>query len=359
MVRDKIRLEDIALKEGKYPLPLEQREKRAMEMDKEKLSGAGVREISFPSKISSITAALKADGVGTKILLAEAMEEYDTVGIDAVAMTANDLLCLGARPLMLVDYLAQNRDEPEIHRKIIKGIEKGCDIGNIMLVGGETATLGDMIQGYKMGGYHFDLASVCFGIIGSKGSITGDTIKDGDVVVGLKSNGLHSNGFLWARPLLLKEFNKNAPYNIHDKAPSGEEIGEILLKPTLIYVKPVLKMIDELNVKGISHITGGAFKIKLPRIAPSNMSFVLNNMPDPPWIFKEIQEKSNTTLDMLYETFNMGIGMCIVVPKKEGENVISIANEFNYDAQIIGFAKEDDKTRVYIPNYNIVYGKVE
>lgn len=359
MVKEKIRLEDIAIKESKYPLPIEMREKRAMEMAKEKLSEAGVREINFPSKISSVNVALKADGVGTKILLAEAMEKYDTVGIDAVAMTANDLLCLGARPVMLVDYLAQNQDEPEIHKKIIKGIEKGCDIGNIMLVGGETATLGDMIQGYRPEGYHFDLASVCLGIIGSKGSITGDTIKDGDVVIGLKSDGLHSNGFLWARPLLLKEFNKNAPYNIHDKVCSGEEIGEILLKPTLIYVKPVLKMIDDLNVKGISHITGGAFKIKLPRIAPNNISFVLNNMPEPPWIFKEIKEKSNASFDKLYETFNMGIGMCIVVPKNDAEDVINIANEFNYDAQIIGFAKKDDKTRVYIPEYNIVYSRVE
>jgi phosphoribosylformylglycinamidine cyclo-ligase len=359
MAMKRMKLEDIALKEGKYPLPLELREKRAIEMATEKLSEAGVREITFPSKISSITAALKADGVGTKILIAEAMEKYDTVGIDAVAMTANDLLCLGSRPLMLVDYLAQNRDEPRIHKEIINGVEKGCNLGNIMLVGGETATLGDMIQGYKKGGYHFDLASVCLGIIGSKGSITGDTIKSGDVIVGLKSNGLHSNGFLWARPLLLKEFNKNAPYKVYDKTADGEEIGEVLLKPTLIYVKPVLKMIEELNVKGISHITGGAFKIKLPRIAPPNISFVLNNMPEPPWIFREIQNRSNASLDKLYETFNMGIGMCIVVPKEEGEDVISIANEFNYDAQIIGLAKKDDKTRVYIPTYNIVFERVE
>jgi len=245
-------LEEKAIREAKYPLPLVERERRALKIAKHKLSAAGVREIKFSKKAGSIWTALMADGVGTKILIAEAMGIYNTVGIDAVAMTVNDILCIGAEPLLLVDYVAQNKEDNEKYEKLIEGVKRGCKIANVELVGGETATLGDMIGGFGEG-YHFDLATSCTGIVVNEGGpITGDKIKESDTIIGLESNGIHSNGFLWARPLLLKEFNRKAPYHLHDKTPSGNSIGEELLKPTHIYVDPLLKMIEELHVKGVA-----------------------------------------------------------------------------------------------------------
>ena len=351
------KLEEKALREGRYPLHLEEREKRALEMSSYKLSAAGVRKISLSKKTQSIWVAFMADGVGTKILIAEAMGVYDTIGVDAVAMTTNDVLCAGAKPVMLVDYLAQNRDDKEKHRKIIQGVEKGCEMAGVELVGGETATLGDMIGGFG-NGYHFDLATSCLGIGGNgNGPITGNDIKPDDVIVGLASNGLHSNGFLWVRPLLLKEFNKSAPYSLNDKTPFGTTIGEELLKPTLIYVKPVLQMIEEMHVKGCVHITGGSFKIKMLRPAPEGISFVLDNMPEPPWIFDEMRRIAKCTFRSMYEALNMGIGMCVVLSKKDASEAISIAKEWKFEAQTIGYARKDDKSRIYIPSKNVVYEK--
>jgi len=353
-----MKLEKKALQDRKYPLPLIQRELDAKKISKLKLSGAGVRKIELSEQLH-IWGALKSDGVGTKILIAEAMEKYNTIGIDAVAMSVNDIISVGAKPLMVVDYIAQNKDDFHIKEEIINGVVKGCDQADAILVGGETATLSDMIGGYG-DGYHFDLSTTCFGIIPDKGLAIGDaSIKEGDVIIGLNSNGLHSNGYLWARPLLLKEFNKKAPYYLHDKIPSGECIGDILLKPTLIYVKPVMNIIKEVNVKGISHITGGAYQIKLPRIAPEGISFVLDNMPEPPWIFEEIRKQSKSSYYYLYEAFNMGIGMCIVISPRDEDTVISISNEHNFDANRIGYAKKDIKNRVYIPSKNIIFEKVK
>ncbi len=352
-------LESKALKIGGYPLPLELREKRFKELADLPLSAAGVRQL-YISKDTSIYVALKADGVGTKILLAKATQVYDTVGIDAVAMTANDVLCVGAKPILLVDYLAQNQENTEIHKKIISGLEKGCKLAGAILVGGETATLGNMICGYGTG-YHFDLATSCFGVF-KKGrkTMTGEAIEEGDAIVGLRSSGLHSNGFLWVRPLLLKEFNKNAPYNVDSKIPSGITLGEEMLKPTLIYAKPILRMIDELEVKAISHITGGAYKIKLPRVAPSRISFVLDNLPQPPWIFEEIKRQAKCSDEKLYEALNMGIGMCVVVPKNEAENAINICQEHGFEAIKIGYAMKEKeiKSRVYIPSKHLMFQKV-
>jgi len=351
-------LEEKALREGKYPLPLEDREKRALEISRLKLSAAGVRKIRLSKKTDSIWVAFKADGVGTKILIAEAMGIYNTVGIDATAMTVNDVLCVGAKPALLVDYIAQNRDDKEKHKKIIEGVEKGCEMANVELVGGETATLGDMIRGFG-DGYHFDLATSCMGIGGnSNGPIAGDTIKPGDAIVGLASNGLHSNGYLWVRPLLLKEFNKRAPYSLSDKTPAGNTIGDELLKPSQIYVRPILKMIDELHVRGLAHITGGAYKIKMLRPAPKGISFVLDNMPEPPWIFREIQKIAKCSSERMFEAFNMGVGMTVILPKKEVSQALSIAKEFEIEAQKIGYTRRDDESKVYIPSENIVYKKV-
>jgi len=355
-------LEEKALEINRYPLELEKREKTAIEISDLKLSAAGVREVSQTRLVSfSNSFALKSDGVGTKILIAEAMKIYDTIGIDAVAMSVNDVLCVGAKPLMLVDYLAENMEIPEIRKAIIQGVKKGCEIADTTLVGGETATLGEMINGYG-DGYHFDLATACFGIVATKNNkpITGENITEGDAIIGLHSNGLHSNGYLWVRPMLLKEFNIKAPYSLdYNKTPTGKTLGEELLKPTLIYVEPVLKMIKELDIKGIAHITGGAYKIKLLRIAPNGISFVLDNIPEPPWIFDLIEKHANSNNEKLYETFNMGIGLCLIVSKDDKDIALKIARGCNYKADIIGYTKREEKSKVYIPSKNIVFSKVQ
>jgi phosphoribosylformylglycinamidine cyclo-ligase len=162
---------------------------------------------------------------------------------------------------------------------------------------------------------------------------------------------------LWVRPLLLKEFNKNAPYTLDYTIPSGITLGEELLKPASIYVKPILRMIDELKIKAISHITGGAYKIKLLRIAPQGISFVLDSMPEPPWIFSEIKKQAKCSDEKLYEALNMGIGMCVVVPQSQVTNAINISKEFGFEAYKIGSAKKDTQSRVYIPSRRIVFQK--
>jgi len=349
-------LEEKSIKESKYPLDLEKRELASLSILTENVGLAGVSKISI-SKTQSILTALKSDGVGTKILLAEAMKVYNTVGIDAVAMSVNDLVCLGAKPLLLNDYIAQNRDEPEILEKILEGIKKGCEFADAELVGGETATLGNMISGYG-NGYHFDLATTAFGIIFGD-LIAKEKMKDGDKIIGIESSGLHSNGYLWVRPVLLKEFNPNAPYNLYDETETGKEIGELLLEPTYIYVKPVLKIIETLKVKGVAHITGGAYKIKLSRIAPQNLSFVLNNMPEPPWIFREIQKHSKATDYRMHEALNMGIGMCLVLSEEDCDSAIDIIEKYGFKAKVIGYLKQDNKTKVYIPSKKIIFEKVE
>jgi len=349
-------LEEKSIKESKYPLDLEKRELSSLSILTENVGLPGVSKISI-SKTQSILTALKSDGVGTKILLAEAMKVYNTVGIDAVAMSVNDLVCLGAKPLLLNDYIAQNQDEPEILEKILEGVKKGCELAGAELVGGETATLGNMISGYG-NGYHFDLATTAFGIIFGD-LITKEKMKEDDKIIGIESSGLHSNGYLWVRPVLLKEFNPNAPYNLYDETETGKEIGELLLEPTYIYVKPLLEIIETLNVKGIAHITGGAYKIKLSRIAPPNISFVLNNIPEPTWIFREIQKHSKATDYRMYEALNMGIGMCLVLNEKECDTAIDIIEKHGFKAKVIGHLKKDNKTKVYIPSKKIVFEKVE
>lgn len=346
-------LEEKSLREAKYPLDLEKREAISRAITK-KSNVFGTSNIQI-SENQSIVAALKSDGVGTKILLSEAMEIYDTVGIDAVAMSVNDLLCLGAKPLILNDYIAQNHDNPKIFEKILDGIKKGCELAEVELVGGETATLGDMIGGYGSG-YHFDLATTAFGIVFGD-LMDENNIKSGDKIIGIESSGLHSNGFLWVRPLLLKEFNPKAHYSIHDRIETGEEIGSLLLTPTNIYVKPILRIMNELNIKAMAHITGGAYKIKLPKIIPPNFSFVLDNMPELPWIFKEIQKQSGATNERMYEALNMGIGMCLILNQKDCDKAINISESFGFKAQVIGYVKKDTKSRVYIPNKKVIFEK--
>lgn len=253
------------------------------------------------------------DNVGTKINLAQELNKYDTVGIDAVAMSVNDILCLGAESLVGVDSIFLSEQDEKIVNDLVKGLIEGCRQSSCALIGGETAIVPELI---KEGRKTFDLSFAVVGRVIKKEIITGNTIKSGDVLIGLESSGLHSNGYTLARKLLeIKKF------------------GLQMLEPTRIYVKPVLDIIKQHEVHGIAHITGGAFS-KVTRIN-KNVGFVFDNLPKPKGIFKELISKMETPADA-YTTFNMGIGMILAVPKNEEQDVLATLNKNNCTSQVVG-----------------------
>lgn len=249
---------------------------------------------------------MHTDGVGTKVLVAQQLEKYDTVGIDAIAMNANDIICLGAEPLVAVDYIALKEEDEQLTLDLVKGVVKGCEESECALIGGETAILKDIITGHDR---PFDLAATMLGKV--KKLVTGSTINEGDVIIGLESSGLHSNGYTLAR-----------------KALDINSWGNEMLKPTKIYVKPIMNLIDDstISVKGIAHITGGSFT-KLTRLT-KDYGFLLNNLPEPPEIFKEINKSVNDEKEM-YKTLNMGIGMIVIVPEKDEQTALELLNKHN------------------------------
>jgi len=272
-------------------------------------------------KAGGSTLTMHCDGVGSKVLVAEDMGKYDTVGIDAIAMNVNDIICIGSKPIVAVDYLALAKSDEELVFEIMKGLVAGAKESGVALIGGETAILPDMIKGGKR---PFDLAVTCVGIM-EREMITGSSLKTGDAVIGLESSGIHSNGYTLARKVL-----------------SVKEWGKEMLEPTRIYVKPVLEMLGSSDIHGIAHITGGAFS-KLMRVgAYAKKGFVLDSMPKPAPVFKALAEKVNDEREM-HRTFNMGVGMCIMAPETEESRLISIARKHGVKAQRVGTVtdKED------------------
>ena len=271
-----------------------------------------------------------SDGVGTKLKIARLADKHDTVGIDAVAMNVNDILCAGAEPLFFLDYIAYSRVDEDVLIDVILGINNGCIEAGCSLIGGETAQMPGM---YRRGEY--DLAGFCVGAVERKNIIDGSKIEAGDIVIGLESNGLHSNGF----SLVRRVFSQN----------ELKRMGGELLKPTRIYVKPILSLLSALPhplsaIKGISHITGGAFYDKIARILPDNVNVIINKDSWPvPKIFRLIQNKGNIADREMYHTFNMGIGMVLIVEEISAKAIISKLAEFRLKARIIGEAIKGNK----------------
>ncbi|MEW6171215.1 MAG: phosphoribosylformylglycinamidine cyclo-ligase [Candidatus Omnitrophota bacterium] len=264
------------------------------------------------------------DGVGTKLKIAFLANKHDSVGIDLVGMNVNDILCSGAKPLFFLDYIATSKLEKKVLIDVIKGISEGCREADCVLVGGETA---EMPNFYKKGEY--DLAGFCVGVVERAKIIDGSKIKIGDKVIGIASNGLHSNGY----SLVRKVFKENEL-----KKMSGE-----LLKPTCIYVKPILSLLRTTNnerrttIKGIAHITGGAFYDKIARILPKNLNIRINkNSWDIPKIFKLIQNKGNIAEKEIFHVLNMGIGMVLVVKPGFENKIIQELSKFNLRSWVIG-----------------------
>ena len=280
------------------------------------------------------------DGVGTKLKLAFLMDKHDTVGIDCVAMCVNDIICCGAKPLFFLDYIACGKNVPERIADIVKGVCDGCLMSDAALIGGETA---------EMPGFYpedeYDLAGYCTGVVDKEKIIDNKTMRAGDVVIALASSGVHSNGFSLVRKVFDVE-------NSDIKTPLAElgnkSIGETLLTPTKIYVKPVLKLLESVKVKGISHITGGGFYENIPRSIPEGLGAKIDRskvkiLP----IFKLIAEKGGISERDMFNTFNMGVGMSIVVSKEDSEKALEILNSCGEDAYVIGeIVESEDKITI-------------
>ena len=268
------------------------------------------------------------DGVGTKLLLANLAGKHDTVGIDLVAMNVNDVLCTGARPLFFLDYIATGRLNPKIMKDVMKGIVAGCRLAGCALIGGETAEMPDMYKGED-----YDLAGFTVGVVEAKGIIDGSGIKCNDILIGLSSSGLHSNGYSLARRALSTQEQKL--------------YAQILLKPTCIYVKPVLALLEKIKVKGMAHMTGGAWYEKLTKVLPKGLCFAVKKKSWPvPRIFELIQDKGRIPEHEMYRTFNMGIGFALVVSSQDAIGVHAFLRSQKVESFVIGEVVQDSKRKV-------------
>ena len=267
------------------------------------------------------------DGVGTKLKLAFHLKKYDTIGIDCVAMCVNDILCHGAEPMFFLDYLACGKLDAGVSSEIVKGVAEGCLSSGMSLVGGETA---EMPGFYNEGEY--DIAGFAVGVVEKKKVINGEKIKEGDIIIGLESSGVHSNGFSLVRKLVT---DLDEEYN-------GQKISEYLLTPTKIYVKPVSKIIKKFKVRGMAHITGGGLIENVPRVIPDGLSAVISkNKIKVPEIFTYLQSKG-VPEDEMWGTFNMGIGFIVIVKEKDKDKIIKKLSKYGENAYEIGRIEKGD-----------------
>jgi len=294
---------------------------------------AGIVEI--PGKVLLAT---HTDGVGTKVLLANKMKKYDTIGIDCIAMNVNDIICIGATPISFVDYIAANKNDQKIFKKIVEGLARGARKASVPIVGGETAIMPDLISGK---GFSFDLAGMVIGLVSKKQMILGNSIKVGDVIIGAKSSGLHSNGYSLARKALLSK------YSLKDKFKGVGMLGNALLTPTEIYVKPILEAVEKCRIHGLAHITGGSFT-KLLRL--KKIGFDLHSLPKIPPLMQLIQDQGVKS-DEMYKTFNMGIGFCLISPQNEVKKIKKIFKKHRIITYEIGYISK--KKSVFVNSKKI------
>lgn len=269
------------------------------------------------------------DGVGTKLLIAIAADDHETIGIDCVAMCVNDIVVQGAEPLFFLDYIATGKNDPAQIEAIVKGIAAGCVAAGAALIGGETAEMPDM---YAPG--HYDLAGFAVGAVEKDRLITGEKVSVGDVIIGLPSNGLHSNGYSLVRKILFKD--NDADLNEFDSL-LGTTIGAALLAPTKIYVKPILELLKTVDVHGLAHITGGGFDENIPRSLPEGCRAVIDraSFPRPP-IFDYLMELGDLNEREMYNVFNMGIGFVIIVAEDEVEAAMASVRASGEQPYVIG-----------------------
>lgn len=278
------------------------------------------------------------DGVGTKLKLAIDNDKHDTIGIDAVAMCVNDILTTGAEPLYFLDYIATHKVVPEIIEQIVKGISDGCEETNTALIGGETAEMGEM---YHEGEY--DLAGFAVGAVEKEDYIDGSAVKPGQAIIGLASNGIHSNGYSLVRQLI-----KKSGINLNDSFGDSTYL-ETFLAPTQLYVKPILELKKHVSIKAMNHITGGGFYENIPRSLPEGLAADIDSHAFPtPAIFDWLQKEGNISTDEMYNIFNMGIGYTVIVNENDKEQALNVLKEQNIDAYEIGRIIKDDRKPIHI-----------
>lgn len=277
------------------------------------------------------------DGVGTKLMLAFEMDKHDTIGIDAVAMCVNDVLVQQASPLFFLDYIAVGKNEPAVIEQIVKGVADGCVLSDAALIGGETAEMPDMYDPK-----HYDVAGFCVGAVEKSKLLDGNQVKVGDVLIGLPSSGVHSNGFSLTRKVLFKD-NHLDPHKAYDEL-DGKVLGEVLLEPTKIYVKPVKALFDKAELHGMSHITGGGFFENIPRMLKDGQGVEIDvNSFEKPKIFEFIQKLGNIDKKEMYNVYNMGIGFVIAADPSEADKIMMILKENGQDSMIIGKVTDSGK----------------
>ncbi|HEV2120746.1 MAG TPA: phosphoribosylformylglycinamidine cyclo-ligase [Candidatus Bathyarchaeia archaeon] len=281
--------------------------------------------------------SLHTDNVGTKVIIARMMQKYDTIGIDCVAMCANDLICTAAEPISFLDYLTMAKHDSRIINEIAVGLVEGAKQSGMAIVGGETAIVPDLLSSDP----GLDLAGMAAGICSRKDLILGDEIRKGDALVGVASSGIHSNGLTLARKILLRE------YKLKESVPElGRGIGEELLEPTRIYVKSVLEATRKLEVHGLAHITGGAFA-KIDRIVgQARLGASIEQLPPTPGIFRIIQKRGRVSDLEMYRTFNMGVGFVLICPQRAEDAVIRLFMRHGHNAFDLGRVEKQRGIRV-------------
>jgi phosphoribosylformylglycinamidine cyclo-ligase len=285
---------------------------------------------SLPTRYKEPILVSGTDGVGTKLRLAMDLNKHDTIGIDLVAMCVNDLIVCGAEPLFFLDYYATGKLNVDVATSVVTGIGEGCLQSGCSLVGGETAEMPGMYEGED-----YDLAGFCVGIAEKADLIDGSKVKAGDVIIGLKSSGVHSNGYSLVRKVI-EVANADLSQDL-----DGQTLGDALLAPTRIYVKPILKMLETIDAHSICHITGGGMYENIPRVLPEGTKCVLDSAAwERPAVFDWLQEKGNIDWHEMHLTFNCGLGMIVVVDEKDAQQTIDLLSAEGETATLVGRIEE-------------------
>jgi len=296
--------------------------------------------------------ALCTDGVGSKVLIAEMLQRYDTIGIDCVAMNVNDVICVGAEPISFLDYIAIERATPSVLEKIAEGLYRGAELAGVSIVGGEISQIPEIIKG-RAPGQGLDLVGICAGIVPLDRIILGREVAPGDVIVGVRSSGIHSNGLTLARKALFDEGKLRADQYLADL---GCTVGEELLRPTHIYVRPIVDLLYRQHVplRALINVTSGGF-LNLTRIE-AKVGFRLDDLPESQPIFDLIRRTGNVPASEMYRVFNMGIGFCLIL-KNEASLISAVQQAFaasNFEVHVIGTVVADEKKRVFLPKQGLI-----